>query len=682
VYLSRLRARGFRASAERELDVELPGRFAVLAGLNSAGKTTFADAAYLAHPSTFPSLGRFSAAALASGDRSIDVEYRLQEAGHAEGPLGKQALDQSSALKPGELAAAWDATLSRSLGMIRVQRNRHDLSERIRLLYLPANRNPIDELARREARILVELLRAQQQRLDGTRNLTGLRTRAWSLLEQLSADPLIAAVEERVTSHLASLTAGVSKQWSYVRGQRVDDAYLARVLELMLAVLEGRPNARPLEVTGLGYVNLLHIAVTLSAIPDPALNSTLGSASTGTGAQAASTMNPSGVVDVQPETPEQVTAALRQAREEAELQEDSLFGSDPFHAVVLIEEPEAHLHPQLQHALVRHLRRTVMQRPELQVILSTHAPDVLTSARPEDLVVLRTLRNGLKVSRVVAKLPIDDRDAVLRKARLHLDATRSSSLFAERLLLVEGVTDSIVVRELAWAWAGDDADKQAFVDALTIVAMGTRVGPWPVRLLATKGFEIASRLAILSDSDKDFADTPTPPSWIGNHDSGVVRVFHSHPTLEPAVTTGNEPHITAALSAVGLTPPAAITPQSIHATFAGRKAAKAAKVAKGGQPAVPAVPAVPAGPGNSKKAEFALALGEQLLLARDTGATVTVPVHVAELLNFLYPPSTAPTATAAPEPAGGGVPGDTADPADMPASAEGGAPVAPPELPS
>ena len=30
---------------------------------------------------------------------------------------------------------------------------------------------------------------------------------------------------------------------------------------------------------------------------------------------------------------------MTQAREEAELQEDSLFGSDPFHAVVLIEEP-------------------------------------------------------------------------------------------------------------------------------------------------------------------------------------------------------------------------------------------------------------------------------------------------------------------------------------------------------
>jgi hypothetical protein len=36
----------------------------------------------------------------------------------------------------------------------------------------------------------------------------------------------------------------------------------------MLSVLEERREALPLEVSGLGYVNLLHIAVVLAAIPD------------------------------------------------------------------------------------------------------------------------------------------------------------------------------------------------------------------------------------------------------------------------------------------------------------------------------------------------------------------------------------------------------------------------------
>ena len=41
----------------------------------------------------------------------------------------------------------------------------NDLEESVLLVHLPAWRNPVDELARRETRILVELLRAQQQNL-------------------------------------------------------------------------------------------------------------------------------------------------------------------------------------------------------------------------------------------------------------------------------------------------------------------------------------------------------------------------------------------------------------------------------------------------------------------------------------------------------------------------------------
>ena len=49
---------------------------------------------------------------------------------------------------------------------------------------------------------------------------------------------------------------------------------------------------------------------------------------------------------------------------------------------------------------------------------------------------------------------------VLRMTRLHLDASRSAALFADRPLLVEGVTDAALVREFGWVWAGDDADRQ------------------------------------------------------------------------------------------------------------------------------------------------------------------------------------------------------------------------------
>lgn len=269
MYLSRLTVRGFRASAEAEIEAHLPGRFSVLVGANGAGKTTVADAMYLGHQSRFPYLPAMNAAALGVGGRELAVEYSYELKLESEGALGRRLQIESSVTDPGGVAAYWTRSLERRMGSIRaVDQVTHPASERVKLLYLPAWRNPLDELARREARILVELLRAQQQRLTGSRNLTSLRVRAYHLLEQLTTGGLIGAVEDRVEEHLSALSAGVRRQWGYVGGQVVDDAYLARVLELMLAALEGRANAQPLEVSGLGYVNLLHIAVTLAAVPD------------------------------------------------------------------------------------------------------------------------------------------------------------------------------------------------------------------------------------------------------------------------------------------------------------------------------------------------------------------------------------------------------------------------------
>jgi putative ATP-dependent endonuclease of OLD family len=173
-----------------------------------------------------------------------------------------------------------------------------------------------------------------------------------------------------------------------------------------------------------------------------------------------------------------------------------------------------------------------------------------------------------------------------------------------------------------------------------------------VRLLATPDHELVSRLAVLTDSDRAFDETPVQPTWAAEVDPEVAKVFLSHPTLEPAVTAGNEGHISAALDSIGLVKPEPVTPESIHDLFVGARVGK-----EGG-------PATPAGAGAKRKAEFALALGERLLLARDAGDRITVPGHIADLLGHLYP---IPEGTTGEDPLGEESPGEEpTDPPDPP----------------
>lgn len=592
MYLKAIEIDGFRAAVGSPIAVEFPGRFSLLVGSNGVGKTTVNDAIYLAHPDRFPRLPAPDAAVLGAPPRTISVAYSFESDVQDEGALG------AALLRLGERAPTWTRSLERSLGRVRARTDTAGSAamDQLRLIYLPALRNPVDELSRRETRVLLELLRAEQLRSPASSSLADVRRQAEAMLASLTTQQLLVDVHGRIAENMKTLTAGVSEHFPFIGTQRVDDAYLARVLEFLLATTNSPQEARRLEASSLGYVNLLHIAVTLAGVPDPSHQAGRSSG---------------GDRDLGVDDPDLARQVLEERNDDAEDQADSFF-PQLFHATILIEEPEAHLHPQLQHGLIRYLRRVAADRPDLQVIVSTHASEIIAACKPHELVIMRRDGEAI-VSRTIANAPWKPRTRkkIERMTALHLDASRSSALFADRVVLVEGITEVALLRAFGRAWAGDDPVKSAFVDALAIVPMGNRVGEWPIRLLAEPGFELATQVAVLADTDARGTPLPepSPPAWHAEFsEHRTFRAFWSRPTLEPSLVEGNESLVEAALSKIDREVEGVLSANSLDQLFR-------------------------TSTGKRVKAEFAFELAAIVNSNRDG---VDVPDHIADLFDWLW----------------------------------------------
>lgn len=181
----------------------------------------------------------------------------------------------------------------------------------------------------------------------------------------------------------------------------------------------------------------------------------------------------------------------------------------------LVEEPEAHLHPQLQMLVLDFLldqakksatREIPSGQPEgrIQVIVTSHSPNLTAWVSPEHLVVVRSEGNPTPhtVTISIAKLGLNSE--ALQKVSRYLDVTRSSLLFGSRVLLVEGIAEALLLPVIAkhLVLNADLHAWQRFRGAVLVPIDGVDFAPYiEVLLRPSGGSSIADRVVVVTDAD-------------------------------------------------------------------------------------------------------------------------------------------------------------------------------------
>ena len=122
------------------------------------------------------------------------------------------------------------------------------------------------------------------------------------------------------------------------------------------------------------------------------------------------------------------------------LQEDS---EAPIKTLI-IEEPEAHLHPQHQIKFLQFIRKLLGNRNNFQVFISTHSPNISSQVCVSDLYACKD-GNVFSLRQTETNL----RDEDYRFLHKFLDVTKADLFFARGLIFVEGISEQLVLPTIA-----------------------------------------------------------------------------------------------------------------------------------------------------------------------------------------------------------------------------------------
>lgn len=167
--------------------------------------------------------------------------------------------------------------------------------------------------------------------------------------------------------------------------------------------------------------------------------------------------------------------------------------------LLIVEEPEAHLHPQRQLRLMAFLEAEAEKEradgQRIQIIVTTHSPNLASEVTLDNLVLVRDGR-GYAMAEGQTKLTRSD----YRFLQRFLDVTKANLFFARGVVIVEGDAENILLPVIA-RMIGRDFEQYG-VSVVNVGGVGlSRYGRIFMRDKPEAGGEISIPVACITDMD-------------------------------------------------------------------------------------------------------------------------------------------------------------------------------------
>lgn len=169
--------------------------------------------------------------------------------------------------------------------------------------------------------------------------------------------------------------------------------------------------------------------------------------------------------------------------------------------ILAIEEPEAHLHPAMQYKFLKFLRENKETKKKVrQIFVTTHSTQITSAVSLDEIICLHDEKGKLFVG-YPGKCFSKDAEGKKAKAYVQrfLDATKSDMLFSQKVILVEGLAEQLLLSVMAKYLSPKNSLED---NHIAVINVGGRFFDHFLHLFdSTKPYTLPKKIVCLTDRD-------------------------------------------------------------------------------------------------------------------------------------------------------------------------------------